>query len=145
MALKSFNIRDLAMSLNAVPLDSGGYAEDEVMTVEWDEDWWKKYKGADGETSRSGTNNFGAKVTLKYAQTAGANDRLSAILKADILLPNGGGAGVFMARDLNGRTVVTSPRAWIIGPPPLKFAKTIQVYEWPIDLDDASASFFGGR
>jgi hypothetical protein len=33
----------------------------------------------------------------------------------------------------------------VMGPPAVKFAKTVQVYEWKIDLDDARASFFGGR
>jgi hypothetical protein len=145
MGFKAWNIGDLAISLNGVPLDSGGYGEDEVMTVEWTEDWWTKYTGADGEVTRSLTNNFGATVTLNFAQSADANDRLDAILKADLLLPNGAGAGIFAARDLQGRLVLSSPRAWIIGPPALTFGKTVQVFPWRIDLADASGSVFGGR
>ena len=145
MGFKAWNINDLALSLNAVPLDAGGYAEDEVFTLEWGEDWFQKYVGADGEVTRSRTNNFGAVATLKYAQTADANDRLSAILQADVLLPNGAGAGMFMARDVEGRLVVQAQRAWVMGPPPIKLAKTVQVYEWKIDLADARGSFFGGR
>lgn len=145
MGFKAWNINELAISLNAVPLDAGGYAEDEVLTIEWGEDWYTKYTGADGEVTRARTNNFGALATLKYAQTADANDRLSAILLADLALPNGAGAGVFLVRDLEGRLVVTAPRAWVVGPPPLKFAKSVQVYEWKIDLADARGSFFGGR
>ena len=145
MGFKAWNINELALSLSAVPLDGGGYAEDEVASFEWDDDWYKKYKGADGETTRANTNSFGGVLTLKYAQSADANDRLSALLKADILLPNGGGAGVLMMRDLYGRLVLTGPRAWVMGPPPLKLAKTVQVYEWKIDVADARGSFFGGR
>jgi hypothetical protein len=145
MGFKAWNINELAMSLNAVPLDAGGYAEDEVLTVEWGEDWFTKYVGADGEATRSRTNNFGAVATINYAQTADANDRLSAILQADILLPNGGGAGVFMARDMEGRLVVTGPRAWVMGPPAIKLGKTVQVYSWKIDIADARSSFWGGR
>lgn len=142
---KAFNINDLAISLNSVPLDGGGYGEDEVMSVEWEGDWFEKMRGADGELSRSNTNKFGAIVTLRYAQTADANDRLSALLKADILLPNGGGAGVFMSRDLQGRTMVTGPRAWVMGMPALKFGVKTQVNEWKIEIADARNSFVGGR
>jgi len=145
MGFKAWSINDLAISLNAIPLDGGGYGEDEVMSVEWTEDWYTKYTGADGEVTRVRTNNFGATVTLNYAQTADANDRLSAILNADLLLPNGAGAGVFNARDLQGRLVLASPRAWVMGPPPITLGKTVQVFAWKIDLADASGSFFGGR
>ncbi len=145
MGFKEWNLNDVAQSLNAIPLDGGGYSEDEMVSVEWGEEWFKKYTGADGEVTRSRSNNYGALVTLKFAQTADANDRLSAILRADVLLPNGGGAGVYMLRDTEGRTVVTGPRAWIMGPPAIKFAKTVQVYEWKIDIADARGSFWGGR
>lgn len=145
MGFKAWNIGDLAMSLNAIPLDSGGYGEDEVMTVEWTEDWYTTYRGADGECTRVRTNNFGATVTLNFAQSADANDRLSAILQADLLLPNGAGAGVFSARDMQGRLVISSPRAWIMGLPAVTLGKSVQVFPWKIELADASASFIGGR
>lgn len=146
MMMRAWNINDLAISLNAVPLDDGGYAEDEVMKVEWAEDQFVAYKGADGEVARACTNNDMATVSLMYAQTAAANDRLTALLKADLALPNGAGAGVFMARDKNGRAVVGSERAWVMGYPSLTFAKTIQVVEWKIQLAHASIlTFIGGR
>jgi hypothetical protein len=145
MGFKAWNIKELNISLNAVPLDGGGYAEDEVLTIDWTEDWYNKYVGADGEVTRTRTNNFSATATLKYAQTADANDRLSAMLAADVAILNGAACGVFMARDLAGRLLVTSARAWIIAPPAIKLGKTVQVFEWKIDLADARTSFFGGR
>jgi hypothetical protein len=146
MALKAWNIRDLSLSLNAVPLDGGGYAEDELMSLEWAEDQFTTYVGSDGEVSRASTNNGVATVTLKYAQTANANDRLTALHLADLALPNGAGAGVFQARDKQGRLVVLSNRAWVKGLPPLTLGKTIQVFEWKIELADARlTSFIGGR
>lgn len=145
MGFKAWNINEVACSLSAVPLDAGGYAEDEVFSVEWTEDWYSKYVGADGEVTRTRTNNFGCVATLRYAQTADANDRLSALLAADLALPNGGGAGVFALRDTEGRTVMMAEHAWIIGPPAIKFAKTVQVYEWKVDVANARGSFFGGR
>lgn len=144
--MKAWNIRDLSISHNAVPLDDGGYAEDEVMTLEWAEEQFAPYVGADGEVARSNTNNSMATVTLKYAQTATANDRLSALLQADLSLPNGGGAGIFMARDKNGRMVVSSERAWVTGFPNVTMGKTIQVVEWKIALANAlPLTFIGGR
>jgi hypothetical protein len=145
MGFKAWNINEMSLSLNAVPLDGGGYAEDEVLTIDWTEDWFSMYVGADGEVTRVRTNNFSALATLKYAQTADANDRLSAMLTADIAVLNGAAAGVFNARDQSGRLLVTSARAWITAPPAIKIGKTVQVYEWKINLADARTSFFGGR
>lgn len=145
MAMRAWNIKDLALSLNAVPLE-GGYGEDEVMQLEWEEDQFIPYVGADGEVSRAATNNGLATVTLTYAQTAAANDRLTALLKADIATPNGAGAGMFQARDTNGRMVVISDRAWVAAYPSVTMGKTIQTIEWKLQLADAGlGSFIGGR
>lgn len=144
--MRAWNIKDLTISLNAVPLSDGGYGEDEVMQLEWEEDQFTAYVGADGEVSRAATNNGLATVTLTFAQTAAANDRLTALLKADMLATNGAGAGMYQARDLNGRMVVISERAWVMAYPSVTLGKTIQTVEWKIQLADASiGSFIGGR
>jgi hypothetical protein len=145
MGFKAWNIRDLAISQNAVPLDGGGYAADEFMTLEWAEDQFTPYVGGDGEVSRANTNNGLATITLKYANTASANDRLTALLQADLAMPNGAGAGIYSARDKRGRLVVFSERAWIMGFPGYTAGKTVQVVEWKIQLADARGSFIGGR
>jgi hypothetical protein len=117
-----------------------------VMQLEWEEDQFTAYVGADGEVSRAATNNGLATITLTYAQTAAANDRLTALLKADIAAPNGAGAGMYSARDVNGRMLVQAERAWVMGYPSVTLGKTIQVVEWKLQLADASlASFIGGR
>jgi hypothetical protein len=144
--MRAWNIKDLAISLNAVPLSDGGYGEDEVMQLEWEEDQFTAYVGADGEVSRAATNNGLATVTLTYAHTAAANDRLTALLKADMAAPNGAGAGMFSARDVNGRMLVQAERAWVMAYPSVTLGKTIQTVEWKLQLADASlASFIGGR
>lgn len=144
--MRAWNIRDLAISLNAVPLDDGGYGEDEVMALEWAEDQFTAFVGADGEVSRASTNNGLATVSLTYAHTASANDRLTAMLKLDMATPNGAGAGMFTARDQNGRMVVSAERAWVMAYPSVTLGKTIQTIQWKIQLADASiASFIGGR
>ncbi len=145
MGFKAWNILDLAINLNAVPLDEGGYADDEVFSLEWAEDFFTTFRGADGETTRANTNNYGATATLRYAQTAGANDRLTSLLQADLLLPNGAGVGVFSVRDKEGRLVVLAEKSWIMGFPAVKAGKAVQVYEWKIELANARASFIGGR
>jgi structural protein KPP10_ORF10 len=145
VGFKAWNINDLAISLNAIQLDDGGYGDDEVFSLEWDEEQFADFTGADGEVSRYNTNNFKATATLRYAQTASANDRLSAILQADLLLPNGGGVGVFSVRDPHGTLVVLAERAWITGFPAVKLGKAVSVNEWTIRLADARATFIGGR
>lgn len=145
MGFKAWDINDLTISLNAVPLDGGGYPDDEVMTLEWESELFGDYAGADSEVSRYLIRDFRATVTLRYQQTSDVNDRLTGLLQADLALPNGAGAGVFQARDKQGSLVVVAERAWVKGYPELKLGKTIQVYEWKIRLADARASFIGGR
>jgi Protein of unknown function (DUF3277) len=143
--MRAWNLKDLTLTLNAVPLE-GGYGEDEVMALEWEEDQFVAFVGADGEVSRADTNNGLATVTLTYAQTSAANDRLSALLLADKAAPNGAGAGLFQARDVNGRMLVMSERSWVMGYPNVTLGKTIQTLEWKIQLADAMmATFVGGR
>jgi hypothetical protein len=144
--MRAWNLRDLVLSLNAVPLEDGGYGEDEVMQLEWEEDQFVAFVGATGEVSRAATNNGLATVTLTYAQTGAANDRLSALLRADMLAPNGAGAGMFTARNLNGRLVVQADRAWVMGYPGVTLGKTIKTFEWKIQLADAlMGTFIGGQ
>lgn len=145
MGFKAWDIKDLTISLNAVPLDEGGYAEDDVFSLEWAEEQFTVYVGADSEVSRAPTNNFVATATLRYQQTSGMNDRLTGLLQADLALPNGAGAGVFSVRDKEGSLLVFAERAWVAGYPELKMGKTVQVYEWKITLANARASFIGGR
>jgi hypothetical protein len=148
MGMKAWNIRDLSISLNAVPLTDGGssgFADDEVLSIEWKEDSYETYRGADGEVTRVELNADGAIATIRYATTSNMNDRLSALYLADRALPNGGGAGVFKANDKNGRIVVLAERAWIMARPAIKLGKKIQINEWKIELADAFATFVGGR
>lgn len=142
---RAWNINEMACNLSGLPLDSGGYPEDEVFTLEWDEELYSLYKGADGDTTRASNNSFSAVFTARYQQTAKANDVLMGLLTADIALPNGGGAGVFNAKDLHGRTTIFSEGAYIMGYPAMKFAKTVQIVEWKIQLPDARGTFIGGR
>jgi hypothetical protein len=144
--MKAFNIKDLAISLSGVPLDAGGFGDDDVLSIEWDEDQWETFTGADGEVTRSATNNYQATATLRLSQTSDVNDRLSALLHADLALPNGAGAGAFMCKDVHGRAVISSERAWVNGfPKEVKFGKGTKVWEWQIKLANARTSVLGGR
>jgi hypothetical protein len=149
MGFKNWNIRDLSMSLLAIPLNDGGssgFADDEVLSIEWKEDSYETYRGADGEVTRVELNADGAICTLRYAQTSGMNDRLMALYLADRALPNGAGAGLFKVSEKNGgRLVVLAERAWIAARPAVKRGKKVQVNEWKIEIADGFATFVGGK
>lgn len=141
----SWNINEFAVNLSGLPLDGGGYPEDEVFTLEWDDELYTLTKGCDGSATRESVNSHSAIFTARYVQTAVANDILNGLMQTDLLLPNGGGAGMFLGKDLHGRMMVQSPGSYVMARPKMAWGKKVQVVEWKIQLPDARGTIFGGR
>lgn len=109
-----------------------GFAEDEAIAVEQVSDAFEDVVGVDGEVARSKSNDKRVKVTVKLLQTSLTNAALSAIHQTDLNAPNGAGVGAFSLQDLNGKTIVEGPQAWIKSMPPSTFARTAKSREWVI-------------
>ncbi|HSN27245.1 MAG TPA: phage protein [Kofleriaceae bacterium] len=141
--VKVYTLDQVVISF-AGQLINEGYDENEVVTIEPLEEDFKAKRGADGQTTRSKTNNRGATIKLKLMHTSLANNILNAIRNADLASPNGAGVGVFRVTDLNSGVVLAqADKAWISKPPSAARAKDPSAYEWELEAAVMDFDFSG--
>ena len=71
--------------------------------------------GADGQTTRCGTNDNGYKIQLTFKGASAENAKMSALHIADRQATNGAGVAPLLIKDANGSTLIATDRAWITG------------------------------
>lgn len=108
-----------------------GLAEGSFVTATRDEDTFTKQVGADGEVTRSRTNNKAGSIEITVQQGSNANDILSALHNTD----EDTGAGIFSVAvvDSFGRTAIAGAQAWVRKPADTEFARDAGERTWTID------------
>lgn len=109
-----------------------GFAEGDAIQLTPNADAFTLKVGADGETSRSKSNNKSRGLKLKFMQTASANDILSGIHNTD--LENNSGVRPLMIKDLNGNSLVTERQAFIGKAPDESWGAEAGDREWTLVL-----------
>lgn len=89
-----------------------GYADGEMVNVEYDEDAFTVKTGTQGDTVHIRSANLNGKATINLQQSSPLNDVLSNAAAAD-RIPGANVILPFMVKDLNGRTVLAAPAARI--------------------------------
>lgn len=130
MALRTFDFKEVAVILGGVQLT--GFMDGSALELEFDEQAYNKTVGADGEVSRSKTNNNTGNLTLRLQQTSPSNEILSGFRLADVA----GNAGVvpLLIKDANGTTVAFAQHAWVQQWPSQVWGQDIEGREWILDL-----------
>lgn len=70
MSLKSYNLKNVVCSFG--PVVFSGYAEDDAITLTPESEIFTSKVGADGQTTRSRSNNDNYKATVRFMATSGA-------------------------------------------------------------------------
>lgn len=135
MSLKIYDSKAVSMIFAGILVD-GGYDEDEFLTIEQSENDFVTVIGADGEVTRSKTNNGHAVIKVKLMQSSGANPALSALNNLDKLAGNGAGVGPMLIRDQQGTSIYTAAKCWIAKPPDVAFGKTAKPREWTFECEN---------
>lgn len=140
MALKTYDPAMVSISMGGVPIS--GYAEDSFISVERDEDAFELSVGANGEGTRSKSNNKSGTITMTLAQSSDSNVILSGFAQADELA----NSGVFpvLIKDNSGKSLHFAATAWIQKIAPAEYAAASGEREWVIRTDDLQ-SFIGGN
>lgn len=141
--VKIYSASQVSFIFALVPID-GGRGDDEFVSITKEEDTFMYKAGVDGEGTRSESKNSYHKVSLTLMQTSSGNAFLSAIHNGDILLPGGSGVAPILVRDKQGKSLFTSPEAWIIKDPDLKYGKEAGTVVWDFGVHQP-ASFVGGN
>ena len=118
-----------------------GLGADTFCSLSRDEDSFTTTVGADGEVTRSKTNNRKGTLELTLLQSSDANSFLQSLVNADENL-NGAGIGPVVVRDISGSFIATAAQGWIRKPADIEFAREAGERTWTIDLADAD--FIGG-
>ena len=127
-------------------LAPAGFADGEFVTCARNEPSFELTVGADGEATRSKTNNRSGQVTLNLLQGSNANDALSLLANLDENSPNGDGIGPFLLKDNSGRTVISAQNAWIRQRPEVSFGRTADASrEWILETSGLVFDNIGGN
>lgn len=141
MSVRTYDPKDVQVIIGGIPMH--GFSDDSMITVEFDDPAFIKTVGADGEVSRSKSNNRSATVKIVLSQTSESNAHLSGIGLAD----EASNAGVvpFMLREIgSGSTLLFAESAWIQDWPGPDYKKEVGEREWGIALAQCTR-FIGGN
>lgn len=138
--LKTYDFKQVAVIIGGRQIT--GFAEgDDSVSVEQDSDAWTKTVGADGEVTRSKSNNNAGKIMVKLMKTADSNDFLMGLYNSDKL--NNAGLVPAMIKDNSGRALHVAEQAWIKKLPAASYGATAGVVEWEIDVGDMVSTLGG--
>jgi hypothetical protein len=131
-ALKVYSADEVTLTFCGRALDSG-FDDGEFVSIEMQSNDFVSKAGADGEVTRSKTNDRRAKITIKVMQTSKANNILTGIRTLDLGRPGGAGVGVFELRDNSGGLVAHADKAWIAKAPKVARGREAGATEWELE------------
>lgn len=117
-----------------------GFAEDTFVEVVRNEDMFTLQVGADGDATRSRSNNKSGRLTVTLRQGSPSNEVLSALAAADEVA--GGGVTSFAVRDNSGTSVHGALTAWIVKAADSTYARESGDRVWVLETDNLS-TFIG--
>lgn len=138
--VNTYDPKQLIIVFGGVPIT--GYADGTFVTVTPNAERFTKVVGADGEVTRTKSNDFTHEVTITLKQSSLSNDYLSTIMNADRL--SNLGKLPLQIKDINGTTLWNWSQAWIRQPPDSEFAKELGERAWIFDTGSADLEQIGG-
>ncbi len=126
-----YDPNDVSLIAAGVPIE-GGFADGTFIEVVQDSDDFVDVVGADGDVTRSKTNDRRATITITLGQGALGNQLLSAVSNLDKSSSGGAGVGPFLLKDNQGTTIFSAEKSWVAKAPDAGFDKTAGSRAWKI-------------
>jgi hypothetical protein len=143
---KVYSLAGVLVAMGGVQINGpgeGGFIKAEKKT-----DDFEVQEMADGAVIFSYTGSRLWIVTITCSQTSQANTILSALRETDVAASRAGQGGIGVVpgivTDLNGATLLVSPRARILAPPSVEFSNKAKDRDWKIAFTDC-LGFVGGQ
>lgn len=111
-----------------------GYVDGTFVKVTRDEQSFTKTTGAGGDTVRVRNRNRNGQIVVTLQAESPTNDQLSAIMALDEA--TGAGVGSAQVKNINGTTLCSSAKAWLVKPADTEYAKDPSQREWTIDCHE---------
>lgn len=139
--LRTFDFKQITLTFGSDLIQ--GFAEgDDVIALEPQADVFNSLAGADGEVTRSKTNDNRWLLRIRLLQTSPSNDALMAAAAADRV--SNSGVRPLLLKDLNGTTLVGEVSAYIQRLPDAGLGTNVSDREWAIMLPSPDV-FIGGN
>lgn len=110
-----------------------GFDKDDGFTVEWNEDYWTREAGVDGEQTRNASNDFSGKITFKLKQNSKANAHLQLLFLADsraVPKTNASVVPIVITSLVPGGSAFLAEQSWCVKQPTATGGKMASVREW---------------
>jgi len=140
MSLHTYDPKKVVLIVGGVPI--GGFADGTFINVMRSEDAFTKVVGADGDTTRSKSNDKSGEMEITLLQTSMSNDVLTGFAMADELQNKG--AVPVLLKDLSGTSAFASAFGWVRKLPDSEYGKEVSERSWTLDLVDLNM-FVGGN
>lgn len=126
-----YRLPDMVLTVNGIRIE--GFGVTDAIMIARDEDSFTKTVGADGEVTKSSTNNDSGTITITLMQNAFANGALELALlldelTGDITFP------VVVADPLRTGWEIVGTECWIKKPPDIPFNKAVGELTWVLDV-----------
>ena len=130
--MPTYNLKDVHSNIAGIRVTGAG--ETDFVTVARDEDSFTKKAGADGEVTRSKTNNIGGRATYTLMQ----NSRINAIFHALVEADEETGSVTFpwYLVDLRSGKAYAATTCWLLRPTDTSFNKEVGEVEWVVEMED---------
>lgn len=128
---KTYNPKKVAVIAGGFLMN--GFADGTFVKVAFNNDQWTLQMGADGEGTRSKSNDFSAQVEITLMQSSDSNSILQGFWSSDSLSDS----GVFplLIKDNSGRSLFVAEQAWVKKQPDAEFAKEAGPRVWVLETD----------
>lgn len=137
---RTYNLKQTVITVGGLPVE--GFSEDDAVTFTPDAEEYTKSVGADGEVTRSRTNNFAGTFTFMLKQTSRSNDLFNTFLKLTRTVAVGDIFPISI-KDLNGGDFIFAEQCWIESMPEIGYGREAGDREWTIATAKASVTLGG--
>ncbi len=131
MSVKTYDPKQVIVIVDGSQMS--GFAEGTFVKVGRHEDAWSLQIGADGEGTRSKSNNKSGTITFTLMQSSDSNVILSALAQLDEL--SNAGAVAVMVKDNSGSSLYVAEQAWIKKVADSEFGKEAGHREWVLETN----------
>lgn len=138
--MKTYDPKQVQIIVGGIPLS--GFADGSFVTVARAEDAWTMTVGADGEGTRSKSNNKSGQITVVLMQSSQSNQYLSNLILADEI--NNAGLVPTMVKDGSGSSLYMAEQSYVKKAPDSDFAKVAGTRTYVIETDNLQM-FNGGN
>lgn len=141
MPVNTYDPKKVIISLGGVPIT--GYADGTFVTIDAPNDLFTSTSGADGNVSRTKSNDYRNEVTITLKQSSLSNDYINSLAELDRIANIG--ARPLQINDLSGTTLFFWDAVWVQTYPSVEFGKEEGERAWVFGTTQAVARNVGGN